>query len=90
MSVKTLREDLCRHQSRRDLPDQIASGVDVLIAMIDKHRPLGVDGKHGDLHTATCGCTDQPIDDCPEPSCVDGVIHDQGDVYPCGSEAHDE
>ena len=57
MSVKTLREDLCRQQVRQNLPSQIASAVDVLIAMCDKHRPLGADGRHGDMHTATCGCT---------------------------------
>ena len=27
-----------------------------LIDECDRHRPLGVDGKHGDLHTPTCGC----------------------------------
>lgn len=24
-----------------------------------RHRPLGTDGKHGDLHTPTCGCEDK-------------------------------
>lgn len=57
MSIKMLREDLCRWQVfQSDWPPSIASAVDVLIAMIDKHRPLGNDGKHGDLHTPTCGC----------------------------------
>lgn len=32
----------------------------------------------------------EPTGGCSEPSCVDGVIHDQGEVYPCGSEVHDE
>lgn len=27
-----------------------------LIAEIDRQRPLDPDGKHGDLHTPTCGC----------------------------------
>ncbi len=55
-----LREDLCRRQVQPDdWPAPIASAVDVLIAMIDKHRPLGDDGKHGDLHTDTCGCLDR-------------------------------
>lgn len=26
---------------------------------IDRHRPLGPNGKHGNLHTATCGCEDK-------------------------------
>ena len=57
MSIKVLREDLCRRQVQAtDWPTPIASAVEVLIAMIDKHRPLGNDGKHGDLHTSTCGC----------------------------------
>ena len=30
-----------------------------LIDEIDVHRPLGSDGKHGRLHTPTCGCEDR-------------------------------
>jgi hypothetical protein len=61
MSIKTLRESLCREQSRAEQwPSGIASAVDVLINMIDHNRPLGPDGKHGDRHTATCGCEDTP------------------------------
>lgn len=56
MSLKTLREALCREQSAAEWPPRIASAVDVLIEMIDRHRPLGLDGQHGDRHTATCGC----------------------------------
>lgn len=57
MSLKMLREDLCRRSVQaHEWPSPISSAVDVLIAMIDKHRPLGPDGKHGDLHTDTCGC----------------------------------
>ena len=29
-----------------------------IIAEIDRQRPLGPDGKHGDRHTSTCGCED--------------------------------
>lgn len=55
--MKALREALCREQSRAaEWPPGIASAVDVLINMIDRHRPVGSDGKHGDLHTPTCGC----------------------------------
>jgi hypothetical protein len=61
-SPKMARETLCRLQSlvsveshddnkRRDI-GQLQGMIDQL----DAHRPLGVDGKHGDLHTATCGC----------------------------------
>jgi hypothetical protein len=33
--------------------------VNRLIQRIDTHRPLGSDGKHGRLHTPTCGCEDK-------------------------------
>lgn len=59
MSLKSLREALCVEQTYPkpvDWPPSIASAVDVLINMIDRHRPLGSDGSHGDLHTPTCGC----------------------------------
>lgn len=57
MSLKLLREALCRQQSDADQwPSDIASAVDVLIDMIDKHRPVDAAGIHGNMHTATCGC----------------------------------
>ena len=60
MSVKMLREDLCRRQVQANQwPQSIQSAVDVLIEMIDRHRPLGPDGKHDDRHTDTCGCEDK-------------------------------
>lgn len=56
-----LREDLCRRRVQApEWPSDIVSAVDVLINMIDRHRPLGSNGKHGDLHTDTCGCVDKP------------------------------
>lgn len=30
--------------------------LQVLINKIEEHRPIGVAGKHRDLHTDTCGC----------------------------------
>lgn len=56
MSVKTLREDLCRHETDPDLPPDVLGAIGALVALVDEHRPLGADGKHGDLHTLTCGC----------------------------------
>lgn len=62
-SPKSLRETLCiaqtrignsgldKHRQERDI-----SALGRLIAECDRHRPLGPDGKHGDLHTLTCGC----------------------------------
>lgn len=64
MSLKMLREHLCACQAmqRPDAwPPGIASAVDVLLDMIDRHRPLAANGRHGNLHTVTCGCEDNPL-----------------------------
>jgi hypothetical protein len=63
-SPKMLRETLCVAQAdvllnnissrRREHSDRLQR----LIDECDRHRPLGHDGKHGDLHTPTCGCED--------------------------------
>lgn len=65
---KMTREALCAAQSA--LYRRAEDGVDVgrvphwvarlgeMVNQIDEHRPLGPDGKHGNLHTATCGCED--------------------------------
>lgn len=69
---KTLREKLCQQEwSAPD--DETRAAIVRLIATLDRHRPLGSDGKHGDLHTATCGCE------------LDGVMRCQhcGHDYPC-------
>lgn len=55
--LKMLRETLCRAQN--DANDSDMRRLSALIAEIDRHRPLGPDGKHGDLHTPTCGCEDR-------------------------------
>lgn len=62
--LKMLREDLCRLQNltnRSKITDyqKISERLQHLINEIDKHRPLGSDGKHGNLHTPTCGCEDK-------------------------------
>lgn len=59
-SPKMLREALCVAQSALALyavsPDRHLAVLGRLIDECDRHRPLGSDGKHDDLHTATCGC----------------------------------
>lgn len=57
---KMLREHLCEQQTHA--PDQVTSDtIQNLIDCIDlRHRPLGPDGKHGDLHTPSCGCAGTP------------------------------
>jgi hypothetical protein len=64
-SPKMIREALCAAQMH--IADGMTSSgrrgeyiarIGRLIDAIDKHRPLGPDGRHGDRHTATCGCRD--------------------------------
>lgn len=64
MSIKMLREDLCKQQTYprcKDWPKDVHLAVGALINIIDEHRPLGPDGKHGNLHTPTCGCQDKVL-----------------------------
>ena len=56
--LKMLRETLCLVQVQ--YYDYI-NDIQLLINEIDKHRPLGSDGKHGNLHTETCGCEKEEV-----------------------------
>ena len=59
--LKMLREALCAAEGYLLHSEQYASlgwYMGPLIREIDKHRPLGSNGKHGNLHTSTCGCED--------------------------------
>jgi len=52
---KMLREQLCNQQLWA--PDAFTKGeIGRLINVLDLHRPLASNGKHGNLHTPTCGC----------------------------------
>lgn len=54
---KGLREHLCVQQAVA--PDEETRDIiGLLIAVLDKHRPTASNGKHGNLHTGTCGCID--------------------------------
>jgi hypothetical protein len=66
-TLKMLRETLCRVQgdaasywheygSTDDRIQVHIERLDRIIEEIDRQRPLGADGKHGNRHTATCGC----------------------------------
>jgi hypothetical protein len=61
-NIKGLREILCLAQHVGNQTDGINHSlynrrIQEIIDELDKHRPLGPDGKHGNLlHTATCGC----------------------------------
>lgn len=62
--LKSLRETLCLAQSAlahyTGVRDEYVAGhskrIGAVINQIDIHRPLGSNGKHGNLHTETCGC----------------------------------
>lgn len=62
-SLKMVRETLCAVQNGAAGVDRMTHSdrVGRIIADIDRQRPLGSNGKHGDRHTPTCGC------DRPEP-----------------------
>lgn len=62
---KMLRETFCTAQNAiahspydDDRKQSHIDRLSRLIAECDRHRPLGANGKHGDLHTPTCGCED--------------------------------
>ncbi len=66
--IKMLRETLCLAQGlinrAYDCTDHVqrkyhSDRIQSLIDECDHHRPLGVNGKHGNLHTETCGCEDK-------------------------------
>jgi hypothetical protein len=63
---KMLRETLCIAQSAiiaQDMTyEQKRSHLDriqTIISECDRHRPVSIDGKHGENHTKTCGCDEQ-------------------------------
>lgn len=54
-SPKWLRECLCAQQT--NAPDSLTRDeLSRLIRLLDLHRPMDGGGKHGKLHTPTCGC----------------------------------
>lgn len=57
-TLKMIRETLCVAQSAVGVHNR--ERIQRMINEIDRQRPLGPDGKHGDRHTATCGC-EKPI-----------------------------
>ena len=66
--LKCLRESLCLAQSAIGQYSSYEENklghimrIQLVLDEIDKHRPLGSNGKHGKLHTETCGCEDKPL-----------------------------
>jgi len=66
-SPKMLHETLCRAATAlaqttyadTRIPHDL-DRIGRLLSECERHRPLGPDGRHGDLHTPTCGCADAP------------------------------
>lgn len=61
-TLKMIRETLCVALIGFDESEASRRHIDRLqrlIDDIDRQRPLGPDGKHGDQHTETCGCEDR-------------------------------
>lgn len=59
--LKSLRETLCVAQHAINArgystKDWYSAKIGLLIKQIDILRPLGTDCKHGNKHTAYCGC----------------------------------
>lgn len=95
-SLKGVRETLCvaataiNHSP--DFRSRAASDsalIGRLIAEIDRQRPLGPDGKHGERHTETCGC-ERPGLHCVhwhdgDSCCRCGDPRDPGVCQGCGS-----
>lgn len=70
-NLKMAREALCASSfslsetyKDKDRVKEFVGFVERIIKEIDILRPLGSDGKHGDLHTPWCGCEDSPFKFC--------------------------
>lgn len=88
---KMLRETLCvaqaavgRNVSAVDRRGEHIARLGRLIAECDRHRPIGVDGKHSDRHTATCGCDDVPATSLTEQELADAQPRQPGEK-PCSN-----
>ena len=57
--MKMLGETLRIAQSRCHRSPHDRARIQVLLNEVNRHRPVGSDGKHGDRHTRTCGCEDR-------------------------------
>lgn len=90
---KMVRETLCvaqaavaRATGTGDRDDEHIARLQRLIDECDRHRPLGQDGKHGDLHTPTCGCDDveRPMAGDVTAVGVTGATSDEVECKRCG------
>lgn len=65
-SIKMIGEALCYAETAllnfypvTDQRTRYAAIIADLLADAHRQRPVGSNGKHGDLHTPTCGCEDK-------------------------------
>jgi len=65
-SLKMLHETLCvaaaaigHSEVGGSRTEEHIDRISRVLAEIDRQRPLAPNGKHGNLHTATCGCEDK-------------------------------
>lgn len=59
-TLKMVRETLCAAQNALPQTSHHGQRITRIISEIDRQRPLDTDGKHGTLHTDSCGCDDNP------------------------------
>lgn len=52
-------QSLVNRQGGGNLEPIMNTFLQNLIDQLEQHRPTGSDGKHGNLHTTTCGCEDK-------------------------------
>jgi hypothetical protein len=74
---KLVRETLCAAQASilhstmtREQKQRHQAMLQRMINQCDVMRPLGSNGKHGDLHTDRCGCDEEDRQNCPRPTKV--------------------
>ena len=81
-NLKMAREALCSAQNAL-LHPRVSTSLSIgqsniltkMIDEIDALRPIGSNGKHGDLHTPWCGCEDSPFKFCE--GCERVIIYKQ-------------
>jgi hypothetical protein len=80
-TLKSVREALCAAQtavgqfytsSQKDL---WVATLGSLIADIDRQRPIGPDGKHGNRHTPFCQCDGTPSNNAPADHQMNEVVN---------------
>jgi hypothetical protein len=56
---KAMIELLSKQQTYAPSSPKVQHAIGHLLSVLSLCRPVGSNGKHGDLHTDTCGCEDK-------------------------------